>query len=452
MALKVPWLVVAGSGSGSGKTTAVCALLRALGERGVSTAAFKCGPDYIDPMFHRRLTKAGGNLDPFFFSDDTLNYLLEKHGAGRALSVIEGVMGYYDGLGLSDRASTYTVARTTASPVALLLNARGAALSLVAALEGFVNFRPDANIRGVIFNRCPPSLYPALAGAVRERFGERVLPLGYLPPMPDCALESRHLGLVTAEEVGRLDGILDRLGAQAARSLDLDAIEAIAAGAPPPRFAPPALPEAGERLRIAVARDRAFCFYYGDSLALLEDMGAELAPFSPLSDAALPEGAQGLYLGGGYPELYAGELSANVPMRSAVFEAVARRRVPCIAECGGFMYLTREIGGLPMAGALPGTCRDTGHLARFGYISLRAKRDNLLCRAGEAIPAHEFHHWDCDRPGEDFSAEKPNGRRWDCAVATDSLYAGFPHFHFYARPDFAANFCRACRKGARSHG
>ena len=164
----VPRLVLAGGGSGCGKTTATCAILRALSDKGGAVAAFKCGPDYIDPMFHRRITPAGGNLDPFFFPPDTLKALLARHGAGRDFSLIEGVMGYYDGLGLSDRASTYTVARATDSPAVLLMDARGAALSLIAALEGFAAFRPDANIRGVVFNRCSPALYPALAAAVRE--------------------------------------------------------------------------------------------------------------------------------------------------------------------------------------------------------------------------------------------------------------------------------------------
>ena len=199
-----------------------------------------------------------------------------------------------------------------------------------------------------------------------------------------------------------------------------------------------------------MARDRAFCFYYEDSLNLLRRLGANLIDFSPLHDNALPEDLDGLYLGGGYPELYAQALSGNETMRQSIREAVCAG-LPCIAECGGFMYLTEAIGGCPMAGVLPGSCFDTGKLTRFGYVTLTASKDNLLCRAGQSIPAHEFHHWDAEQPGSDFTAEKPSGRRWTCAVATDTLYAGFPHFHFYANPTFAVRFLDACRKESFRH-
>ncbi len=446
----VPRILLAGAGSGCGKTTMTCAILQALADRGADAVAFKCGPDYIDPMFHRRITFSGGNLDPFFFSPDTLNYLLDKYGSGHAVSVIEGVMGYYDGLGLSDEASTSTVARATGTPVVLVLNAKGASRSLLAQLEGFLRFLPDSGIRGVIFNRCSPSLYPLLAEAVKERFGEEVRPLGYLPPMPDCSLESRHLGLVTAAEVADLEDKLHTLSLQAEKSLDLDGLLDLGRSAPEVSFTPPKLPEKREKVRIAVARDNAFCFYYEESLDLLREMGAELVPFSPLTDAALPENIQGLYLGGGYPELYAEELSRNKAMLASVREALASG-LPTIAECGGFMYLTEAIDGHPMAGVLPGSCRDTGKLTRFGYVNLAAGEDNLLCRAGESIPAHEFHHWDCTDPGAKFTAAKPSGRHWACAQASGRLYAGFPHFHFLANPSFAENFYDTCLEVKRGH-
>lgn len=448
----VPRILIAGTGSGCGKTTVVCALLRALVSRGLRAGAFKCGPDYIDPMFHARITGARcTNLDPFFFPPDTLNALLLRNGVGRDVNVIEGAMGYYDGIGLTERASAYAVAAATGSPVVLVVNAHGAALSVLAQLRGFLDFREDSGIRGVIFNRCAGARYPELAGAVRERFGTRVLPLGWLPPLPDCSLESRHLGLVTAAEVADLEEKLSVLGAQAERCLDLERLLALAREAPPPRCRPSPLPPFEEPVRIAVARDRAFCFYYEDSLDVLRELGAELAAFSPLSDAAPPPYIQGLYLGGGYPELYAEALSENTGMRRAIAAAVGGG-LPCIAECGGFMYLTEGIGDKPMAGALPGKCFDTGRLTRFGYVTLTARRDNLLCRAGDAIPAHEFHHWDCEAPGDCFSAEKPNGRRWSCAVGTRTLYAGFPHFHFLANPAFARNFYLACLKEKHRHG
>ena len=450
MLKSVPRVVLAGAGSGCGKTTAACAVMQALADRGVNVGAFKCGPDYIDPMFHHRITGTSGNLDPFFFPPETLNYLLARYGAGREISVIEGVMGYYDGLGLSDEASTCTVARATRSPVVLILNAKGASCSLLAELEGFLRFRPDSGIRGVVFNRGSPSLYPLLKAAVEERFGGEVLPLGYLPPLPDCSLESRHLGLVTAAEVADLEQKLRVLSEEAAHRLDLSGLISLASGAPPVSFTPPPLPEKREKIRIGVARDRAFCFVYEDSLALLGDMGAELTEFSPLADEKLPEGLDGLYLPGGYPELWARELGENKSMLASVRSAL-EGGLPCVAECGGFMYLTETVAGERLAGFLPGDCTDTGKLSRFGYITLRAGEDNLLCAAGEEIPAHEFHRWDCTVPGESFEAVKPSGRKWRAAVATKTLYAGFPHFHFLANPGFAESFYDACLRGRMRH-
>jgi len=205
------------------------------------------------------------------------------------------------------------------------------------------------------------------------------------------------------------------------------------------------LPEKGAPVRIGVARDRAFCFYYEDSLDLLRQLGAELVPFSPLTDERLPNGVQGLYLGGGYPELYAAQLEENHALRRQIRDVVYAG-MPCIAECGGFMYLTQAIAGHAMVGALPGDCFDTGKLTRFGYITATAQKDSLLCRAGEQVPMHEFHHWDTPQPGGAFLAEKPSGKQWRCAYATDTLYAGFPHFHFYAKPVMAQRFLAACRK------
>jgi cobyrinic acid a,c-diamide synthase len=233
--------------------------------------------------------------------------------------------------------------------------------------------------------------------------------------------------------------------------VDLEGLLALAESAPGVPFAAPALPPGGEPVRLGVARDKAFCFYYEDSLDVLKDMGAQLVPFSPLEDAALPEGLQGLYLGGGYPELYAALLSRNESMRASV-RAALEGGLPCIAECGGFMYLTQAVAGEKMVGFLPGECQDQKKLTRFGYITLRAGEDNLLCKAGEAIPGHEFHHWDCTQPGEKFTAEKPAGRKWACAQASGRLYAGFPHFHFLANPAFAVNFYNACLEVKRAHG
>lgn len=441
----VPRLVLAGTNSGCGKTTVTCAVLQALVSRGLRVGAAKCGPDYIDPMFHSRVIGAkSANLDSFFFDCDTMRYLLAHNGEGCDVTVIEGVMGYYDGLGLtSTRASTYEAARATDSPVVLVVNARGAALSVLAAAEGFFRFAPDSGIRGVILNGCNAMSYGPLARELENRLGVRAC--GYLPRLPECALESRHLGLVTADEVEDLREKLRQLAEAAEKTLELDALLEIAHNAPVLDFTPPVLPEPGAPVRIGVARDRAFCFYYKDSLDLLRQLGAELVPFSPLADEKLPDGVQGLYLGGGYPELYAAQLAENHALRGQILDAV-HAGMPCIAECGGFMYLTQSIAGRAMVGALPGDCFDTGKLTRFGYITATAREDNLLCRAGEQVPMHEFHYWDTPQPGGAFLAEKPSGKQWRCAYATDTLYAGFPHFHFYAKPVMAQRFLAACRK------
>ena len=445
MQRRVPRLVLAGTNSGCGKTTVTCAVLQSLVRRGLRVGAAKCGPDYIDPMFHSRVIGAkSSNLDPFFFDRDTIRYLLSHNGEGCDVTVIEGVMGYYDGLGLtSTRASTYEAARETESPVVLVVNARGAALSVVAAVQGFLDFAPDNNVQGVILNGCSAMSYGALARELESRLGVRAC--GYLPRLPECALESRHLGLVTADEVADLREKLRQLAEAAEKTLELDALLEIAHNAPVLDFTPPVLPEKGAPVRIGVARDRAFCFYYEDSLDLLRQLGAELVSFSPLTDERLPNGIQGLYLGGGYPELYAAQLKENHALRRQIRDAV-HTGMPCIAECGGFMYLTQAIAGRAMVGALPGDCFDTGKLTRFGYITATAREDNLLCRAGEQVPMHEFHHWDTPQPGDAFGAEKPSGKQWRCAYATDTLYAGFPHFHFYAKPVMAQRFLAACRK------
>ena len=442
---KIPRIMIAGTGSSCGKTTVTCALLKALTDERLNISAYKCGPDYIDPMFHEHiLGTPSTNLDSFFFSPDTLKWLLIKNAKGRDLCIIEGVMGFYDGIGFeSPEASSCQIAQITNTPVILVLNAKGAALSLLAELHGFLSFIPSNHICGVIFNQCSYSTYSLLEKAVNDHFTGIIHPLGFLPPMPECLLESRHLGLITADEVTHFDDIVNNLAKQAQKTIDLKGICTLADQAPVLSYEEVQITRFSQPVRIAVAQDHAFCFYYHDNLDLLREMGADIISFSPLSDVNLPDQIDGLYLGGGYPELYAEKLSENHGMIRSIQSAL-KNKIPFIAECGGFMYLTNSIEGYPMTGFFPYSCYNNRKLTRFGYIRMKAVSDNMLCHQGEDFPAHEFHYWDCENSGSNYIAYKKSGRNWKCVFAGDHFYAGFPHFHFYSSPELAANFYQTC--------
>ncbi len=449
--MSIPRILLTAPASGSGKTLITCGILQALVNRGLKVASFKCGPDYIDPMFHGNVigTKSR-NLDTFFTDPDTTRYLFCKNASGCDVAVAEGVMGYYDGLGgMKTEGSTYDAACTLDLPTILIVNGRGASLSLLALVKGFLEYRKDSHIRAVILNQVSPMIYQGLKRQMEEELGIRVL--GYVPKVTELALESRHLGLKLPGEIRELKEKLARLAEVLEDTLDLDGLLALAKEAPDlqavrPDF--PVLPE-GKRPRIAVAQDEAFCFTYLDNLELLEDMGAELVPFSPLEDETLPEGAKGMILSGGYPELHAARLSGNTSMLRAIRRAV-ENGMPCIAECGGFLYLHRELEGAdgvyyPMAGVIDAKAYRTDRLGRFGYITLEAGKDQLLGSRGMTIRGHEFHYWDSERCGEDFHARKPAGcREWDCVCAGESLYAGFPHLFYYSNPDAAYEFLKKC--------
>lgn len=440
-------IMLAGTGSGCGKTTVVCALLQALKDRGMKAASFKCGPDYIDPMFHSEIigTKSR-NLDLFLCGENTVRYLLAENAKEADIAVIEGVMGIYDGMGFADDSfSANHISRETATPQILVVNVRGKSLSLLAELTGYLNFMEN-NVKGVILNCCSKGMYPVYKKMIEEN-----LPLGcygYMPQIKEAEIGSRHLGLVTAEEIDDLKEKTAALGRAAADSLDLDGILALAETAPAIECeAIPLQPVAAQPVPVAVARDKAFCFYYEDNFRLLEALGAQLVYFSPMKDTALPEGARGLILGGGYPEEHLEQLSGNHAMLASVREAV-KSGMPVYAECGGFMYLGETItkGGrtYSMAGAIPGNSYMTDGLVRFGYKTLTANIDNLMCRAGEQIRCHEFHYSDTDAHGGGFTASKASGKSWQAVTATDTVFAGYPHLHLWSNIRFAENFVRKC--------
>lgn len=439
-------IMIAATGSGCGKTTVTCAVLQALKNRGCHLAALKCGPDYIDPMFHRAIIgTAAGNLDSFFMTAELLRSRLAEEEALRELCVLEGAMGYYDGIGSGTEASAWQIARLTATPVVLVIACRGMGChSIAAVLRGFLA-QADHQIAGVIFNQLSAGLYGDVCAAIASL---PVRPLGYLPRQEAFRLESRHLGLVTAQEVQVLQEKMERLARQAERSLDLDGLLQLAKTAQPLEQREFVLePVTRQSVTIGVARDSAFCFLYEENLRLLRRLGAQLAFFSPLADGHLPEGCCGLYLCGGYPELYGAQLAANESLLAEVRAAIDGG-MPVIAECGGFLYLHQTLEDesgkrWPLVGALPGRAWPTGKLQRFGYVTLEAQGANLSGQRGIQLRGHEFHYWESDCCGEGFLAHKAGrDRSWPCVNSSESLYAGFPHLYFYSNPDFVRGFIR----------
>ncbi|MEG2851644.1 MAG: cobyrinate a,c-diamide synthase [Hydrogenoanaerobacterium sp.] len=449
--INTPRLMLAAPASGSGKTTLTCAVLQAFVNRGLKASSFKCGPDYIDPMFHTEVIGTlSRNLDLFLFDENTANYLLAKNSQQSDISVLEGAMGFYDGVGGGESASSYHLAKATNTPVVLVLSARGMALSAAALVHGFATFKNDSNIKAVILNNCSKNSYNILKKLIEEQTGVHVA--GYMPPLSTCLLESRHLGLVTAGEVQNLRQKLYKLAHQAEETIELDFLLRLAQAAPQLIYTKPALPPSagGAPLRVAVARDKAFLFYYEDSLELLRELGAELVPFSPIADAELPQGICGLLLGGGYPEIYAKELSQNTRLLVQIKEKLAGG-LPCIAECGGFLYLHNVLKdeqgvSFNMVGAVAAEAENAHELRHFGYVTLTAGCDNLLCQKGQKLQGHEFHYWHSTNEGEGFTVQKPFGKAvWQGGYVSKTLYAGFPHMHFYGAPFAAKNFLLQCK-------
>ena len=439
--------------SGSGKTTMTCALLMALKRRGCAPCAFKSGPDYIDPMFHRAvLGVESRNLDLFFSAPETVRTLYAKGAAGHGAAVCEGAMGFYDGLGgVSDRASAWHLADTLGLPVLLVVEPKGQSLTLAAELKGLDSFRTPSHIAGILLNNCTARMHALLAPMLEEETGLPVL--GFLPKLPEAVIGSRHLGLYTAAEVENLQQKLALLADVAEEHIDWPRLLALC------EKEPPALPARAEtppaRVRIAVAQDEAFCFTYAETLEAFRDAGAEVVFFSPLRDTALPENIGGLYLPGGYPELHARELSENTSLLREIKRKI-ESGLPTAAECGGFLYLGQSLTDAegqswPMVGVLPGEAKDAGRLVRFGYAALSADSDSMLFRAGESFPIHEFHHWDSTANGAALAAKKPvGGAEWRCGSVNEHFYAGFPHLYWAGTP-LPQRFAAAAENYRRDH-
>ena len=449
--MKLPRIMLAAPASGSGKTLITCGILKALVNRGFRTASFKCGPDYIDPMFHSRVIgTCSGNLDTFFTEPEVTRYLFGRAARETEISVVEGVMGYFDGLaGISMKASSADVAEVLGIPVVLIVNCRGLSVSLLPLIKGFLEFETPTRIQGIILNQVSEGMYPDLKRLIEEQFPLKVL--GYVPRLSDLVLESRHLGLVLPGEIEALQEKLNRMASVLEETLDLDAFLAMATGAPDLEYQAPKIPvlQNPGSISVAVAQDEAFCFTYRDNLQLLEEMGARLVTFSPIHDRELPKGIQGLILSGGYPELHARALSENTSMRASICQEVCGG-LPCIAECGGFLYLHESLEGedgasYPMAGVLEAGAYRRERLTRFGYVTLKALENQMLLEKGEEIKGHEFHYWESESCGDSMRAKKPLRKRsWECVHGSETLYAGFPHLFFYSNPQAAWSFLRKC--------
>lgn len=466
MTVQIPRLLIAAGQSGAGKTMVSCGLIQALKERGHKVSAFKCGPDYIDPMFHREaLGVASYNLDIFLCGRQRIREILACHSPvsetgdsdnAAPIAVLEGVMGYYDGLGgCSVQASTYDTAIATDTPVVFVVSCKGASVSSVPYIKGFLSYRerecPQSGIRGVILNHISPMLY----GRVKERIEKEtsVKVYGYLPDMKELSFESRYLGLKLPGEVQDIRQRLKAIGECLEKTVDIDGLASLAKSAPGIETAGSEESSFPQRrgdfdgIRIGAALDKAFCFIYEDNLRILGELGAKIIPFSPLKNTRLPENIDGLLLYGGYPELFAEELSANASMREDI-RAALENGMPCMAECGGFQYLQEGIRDekrnyYPMCALLPGESFPTSRLQRFGYVTLGGGK--VFGKEVGEIRAHEFHYYDSEQCGEAFTAKKPlSNCSWKCMISTESLFAGYPHIHYAGNPKVAEAFLEAC--------
>lgn len=471
----IPRLLLAAPSSGSGKTVITSGLLALFSRMGISCVSFKCGPDYIDPMFHRYvLGIPGSNLDSFFLDEDGVRQLFEERSDGHELALIEGVMGYYDGVaGTSFQASSYEIAKITDTPVILVVDGKKSSRSIAALIRGFLEYQKDSRIAGVILNRTSPMMRERLRPLIEE-LGVKLI--GTVPDCPEARLESRHLGLTLPNEQKKLRSHMEALADRLWQCLDIPKLLALAgieieeetaenksvtererkAESGGQMVSPGRIFERSGRSfrRIGVAQDEAFCFYYQENIELLRQNGWEIVPFSPLHDDALPENLDALLLGGGYPELYAGELSENRSMIESIRSANAGT-LRILAECGGFLYLHRTLEDpdgrkWQMAGLLDADAFRTEKLSRFGYITLTENVDAAEQTETEnenrnrkkvAIRGHEFHYWDSTDPGKALLAQKPlSSRSWTCMHVSERMIAGFPHLYYRSDPEWILNF------------
>ncbi|MGW5233708.1 cobyrinate a,c-diamide synthase [Streptomyces nodosus] len=443
----VPRLVVAAPSSGSGKTTVATGLMAAFAGRGLAVSPHKVGPDYIDPGYHALATgRTGRNLDAYLCGPELIGPLFLHGARGCDLAVVEGVMGLYDGAaGEGELASTAQVAKLLRAPVVLVVDASSQSRSVAALVHGFASWDPEVRIGGVILNKVASDRHEELLRRAMDESGVPVL--GVLRRARALDTPSRHLGLVPAAE--RRTEAVEAVAAMAARvreGCDLEALLALARSAGRPAgepWEPPVVPTAGRRV-VAVAGGPAFTFSYAEHTELLSAAGAEVVPFDPLRDERLPEGTGALVIGGGFPEVYAAELSANEPLRREV-AALAGSGAPVAAECAGLLYLCRELDGRPMCGVLDAEARMSERLT-LGYRDAVAVSDSALAAAGTRMRGHEFHRTVVEPdagPAPAWGVRAP-ARRVEGFVH-QGVHASYLHTHWAAEPGVARRFVERCR-------
>ena len=456
---KVPRILIAAPASGSGKTLIICGILELFRQMNIEPVSYKCGPDYIDPMFHRNVLGINGsNLDSFFCSDEKLNEIV--NGTHGKIAVIEGVMGIYDGVAVdSDAGSCYSIARAVDAGIILVVDARGQGRTVISLIKGILADDSSKLIKGIIINRMSEYFYKKLAPVLEHELDiirPDVKLIGFIPKLDGINLESRHLGLKMPEEIEGLRQQIELVAGKIAEFCDVNKILEISRYGRPDGDADNIVSDSKRNMKghevditLAIARDEAFCFYYRENIELLEKSGITIKYFSPINDENIPE-ADGLLLGGGYPELYLDRLSGNISMINSIRDALANG-MPCLAECGGFMYLHDSIRDdknqtYKMAGVIKGDCFYTGHLVRFGYITLNdSEKQNNSAIAG--MRGHEFHYYDSTSNGEAYIAVKPDGsKQWKCMISDGVSYMGYPHLYYPSKPQFIDQFIENMKK------
>lgn len=459
-------VMIAAPKSGSGKTTITCALLQVLKEWGKKVVSYKCGPDYIDPMFHEKIIEVPSkNLDTFFTGEEKTKELFLKDKDKEDFVVLEGVMGLYDGLGgIREEGSSYHLAKVTKTPIILVVDAKGMGRSVISLIAGFLAYDKEHLIQGVILNRMSKSYYEILKPLLEEEL--QISILGYFPEHKNLHMASRHLGLVMPDEIACIQEQLQYAAEAFRKTVSVEEILQMAKKAE--EFCEEGVqdsiqsPKRCEKIKkqlsddkpvIAVARDEAFCFYYADNLLMLKEKGAELKFFSPLHDSKVPTDCHALLIGGGYPEQFARQLSVNQDMIDSIQKA-AQRGMPMVAECGGFMYLhetliDKEGVCYKMAAVVPAVCSYTDKLVRFGYIELQEKQSSFgsFLPKGERIRGHEFHYYDSTNNGDSCLAKKPvTGKEYSCIIEGENYWFGFPHLYYPSNPAFVKKFVEKARK------